>query len=59
MKAFLLLGILLLISCGRFREDDCRSREHMRLECRATNHNNYGHYAHEMCDRSYQADRCY
>lgn len=57
MRTILLL--LILSSCGKLRDNDCRSREHMRLECRATNYNNYGHYAHEMCDRSYQADRCY
>lgn len=57
MRTILLL--LVLSSCGKLRDNECRSKEHMRLECRATNQHRYGPYAIEMCDRSYQADRCY
>lgn len=62
MKSALLLFIMfcLLQSCGRNTSGECRSRESMRLECRAVNQQPYGYqYSQRMCDETYSADRCY
>lgn len=61
MKSALLLlvMVILLPSCGK-DSNRCKNKESARLECRAVNQPTYGyHYAQEMCDRSYQMDRCY
>jgi len=61
MKFFtLLFMIIFFYSCGRNTSNDCRSRESMRLECRAVNQQPYGYqYSQRMCDETYSADRCY
>jgi len=60
MKILLMLAIVLLASCGRNNTNECRSRESVRLECTTRNTPNYGfQYAQEMCDRSYNAERCW
>lgn len=60
MKSAFLLFIMCLVffSCGK--DNNCRSREHMALQCRAVNQPTYGYqYAQEMCNRDYSVDRCY
>jgi len=60
MKSALLVIALCIVACGKREDNKCRSREHMRLECQAQHIPTYGHpYSVEMCNRSYQADRCY
>lgn len=60
MRMTILLGLILLASCGRDNDDECRSREHMRIQCQAETIPTYGRpYAVEVCNRSYEADRCY
>lgn len=55
-----MLAIVLLTSCGRDNTNECRSRESVRLECTTRHTPNYGYtYAQEMCDRSYNAERCW
>ena len=61
MKTFFVLAFVVVFfpSCGR-KDNNCRNKESMRLECRAVNQPTYGYgYAQEMCDRSYNSDRCY
>jgi hypothetical protein len=51
---------LILVSCGRRNDNDCRSREHMRVQCQAEQVPTFGlPYAVETCNRTYEADRCY
>jgi hypothetical protein len=63
MKSLLILIVLCatLPSCGKKSKDNsCKSRETVQLECRTVNQPNYGyHYAQEMCNRTYTADKCY
>jgi hypothetical protein len=59
MKSALLLIALCMVACGK-EKDDCKSRERMRIECQVQHIPTYGRpYAVEMCNRSYEADRCY
>ena len=59
MKSAMLIVLLCVFACGK-KEDTCRSRESMRIECQAQNAPHYGQpYTNEMCNRSYYADRCY
>jgi hypothetical protein len=59
MKAILILMVLASVSCGQ-NYNSCRSREHMRIQCQAEQMPNYGRvYAGEICNRSYEAERCY
>jgi hypothetical protein len=61
MKTFFVLAFIVVFfpSCGR-DENTCKNKETMRLECRAVNQPAYGYgYAREVCDRSYDLDRCY
>jgi hypothetical protein len=61
MKSALLIAFIVAFfpSCGR-NNNSCRSRENMRIECRAVNQPNYGYtYSQRMCDETYSADRCY
>ena len=56
----LMFMIIFFYSCGRHNGNECRSRESMRLECRAVNQQPYGYqYSQRMCDETYNADRCY
>jgi len=60
MKSALLIAFIVVFfpSCGR--NNNCRNKETMRVQCRAVNTPNYGYqYAQEMCNRSYSADSCY
>jgi hypothetical protein len=61
MKILLILATVILVSCGRRDDDnDCRSKEQMRIECSAQLIPNHGYnYAVEVCNRSYSADRCW
>jgi hypothetical protein len=57
---FMTLMLPTIQSCGRNNSNNCRNKETMRIECRAVNQPTYGYgYAQEMCDRSYNSDRCY
>ena len=48
-----------LSSCAR-KENECKSRESMTLECQVVHTPQYGRqYAHEECNRKYSADKCY
>jgi hypothetical protein len=52
--------VLTAMSCGRRNDNDCRSREHMRIQCQAEQVPSFGRpYALEVCNRTYEADRCY
>lgn len=54
----LLAMVIIFTSCGK--DNNCKNRETMRVECQARHIPNYGYqYAVEMCDRSYSSDRCY
>lgn len=60
MKSALLIAFIVVFfpSCGK--DTNCKSREHMTLQCRAINQPTYGYqYAQEMCNRDYSVDRCY
>lgn len=62
MKTFFVLAFIVVFfsSCGRRDNNNCRNKESMRIECRAVNQPTYGYqYSQEMCDRSYNSDRCY
>lgn len=61
MKILIALVFLLaLTSCGRSKDNDCNSKESMRMECQVINTPNYGtYYVRELCNRTYAADRCY
>lgn len=60
MRMTLILGIILLTSCGRQNDRSCRNREHMRIQCQAETMPSYGRpYAQDYCNRTYEADRCY
>lgn len=60
MRTGLILITLLIASCGRYDDNECRSREHMRIQCQAEQIPTYGRpYAVEACNRSYEAERCY
>jgi hypothetical protein len=60
MKSALLLIALCIVACGRRDDNNCRSREHMRLECQVQQIPTYGRpYAVELCNRTYEANRCY
>jgi hypothetical protein len=56
----ILFIVLILASCGKRKENDCRSSEEMILECQASNTPNYGwNYSREMCNRQYKYKRCW
>jgi major membrane immunogen (membrane-anchored lipoprotein) len=59
MKTLILL--VLVVACGKKdNSKECRNREHMQMECQATNTPNYGRpYAQDMCSRTYSVDKCY
>lgn len=58
MKWIILLVIV--VGCGRRDNRECRSRESVRLECQVVNTPTYGRpYAQEMCNRQYQAEKCW
>jgi hypothetical protein len=58
--ALALFLVLTSMSCGRRNDNDCRSREHIRLQCQAEHTPSYGRYhAVDICNRSYEVDRCY
>jgi len=60
MKILLILALVALVSCGRRDDNECRSKEHMKIECQAQQIPNYGYnQAVEICNRSYSADRCW
>lgn len=61
MKNLIILFLMcyLISACGR-QDATCRSKEHMRIQCQAQNTPNYGYpYSVEMCNRSYESDRCW
>lgn len=59
MRTGLIFIVLLITSCGR-DNNDCRSREHMVIRCQAETMPNYGYRtAVDVCNRSYEAERCY
>lgn len=60
MKGLMIVIFFLCIACGKNRSNECKSKEHMQLECQTVNTPSYGYpYAKEMCNRSYSSDRCY
>lgn len=61
MKALIItiVAFSLLQSCGR-DNNECRSREHMVVRCQAENTPIYGYRtSQEICDRSYESERCW
>jgi hypothetical protein len=61
MKSALTLIVMVIIfqSCGN-NQRECRSREHMRIQCQVENMPTYGRtFSQELCSRSYESDRCY
>jgi hypothetical protein len=62
MKSLIILALILLnASCGRNNSgNDCRTREHMIVDCIPQHQHNYGHpYAQKICSEKYTLDRCY
>lgn len=60
MKVLFLLITFVSVSCGKKIKDECRSREHMRVQCEAETMPNYGRpYAQDYCRRTYEINRCY
>jgi hypothetical protein len=60
MKSLMILLVFTVIACGRINNgNDCRDRETVKVECEVVNTPHYGQtYAQEMCNRSYQANKC-
>lgn len=61
MKSALVLIAMVIIfqSCGN-NNNECRSREHMRVQCSVENMPTYGRvFSQEICNRTYEVDRCY
>jgi outer membrane biogenesis lipoprotein LolB len=61
MKITMMLAVtLLLISCGKRREKECRNRESMEMQCQVENIPNYGRqYAQRVCSEQYSVEKCY
>lgn len=60
MKLAIVVLMALLVSCGRRNDNECRSKEYMRIQCQAESIPAYGRpYAVENCNRTYESDRCY
>ena len=59
MKIFYLLALVLLVSCGK-KNETCKNKEVMRIQCEAENTPRYGYsYSNNLCKRYYEAERCY